>query len=86
MKAASDIYLPVSGKVTEVNKDLEYVFYFVITPGLAVTFPSRGTPDLVNKSPYEKGWMVKIKLSNPSEATSLLDSAAYAKVAAADEH
>jgi glycine cleavage system H protein len=36
-----------------------------------------GTPELVNKDPYGKGWMVKIKLSNPSEVSSLLNAAAY---------
>jgi len=46
----------------------------------------RSTPDLVNKSPYEKGWMVKIKLADAAQANSLLDSAAYGKVAAAEEH
>ncbi len=35
------------------------------------------TPELVNQDPYEKGWMVKIKLNNPSEVDALLDSAAY---------
>lgn len=35
------------------------------------------TPEIVNKDPYEKGWMVKMKLTNPSEATQLLNSAAY---------
>ena len=35
------------------------------------------TPDLVNKDPYGKGWMVKVKLSNPSEAASLLAAPAY---------
>ena len=34
-------------------------------------------PELVNKDPFGKGWMVRIKLSNPSEASSLLDVAAY---------
>ena len=35
------------------------------------------TPELVNTSPYEDGWMVKIKLSDPSELDSLLDADAY---------
>jgi glycine cleavage system H protein len=59
VKAVSDLYAPVTGAVTEVNKELE------------------GTPELVNKDPYGKGWMIKIKLSNPSEVGSLLDSTAY---------
>ena len=35
------------------------------------------TPDAVNKDPYGKGWMVKLKLANPAEASSLLDAKAY---------
>lgn len=35
------------------------------------------TPEVVNKEPYGKGWMVKIKLSNPSEVAGLLSASAY---------
>ena len=35
------------------------------------------TPELVNKDPYGKGWMVKVKLANPSEAAALLAAPAY---------
>ena len=34
-------------------------------------------PELVNSKPYEDGWMIKIKLTNPNEIDSLLDAAAY---------
>lgn len=34
-------------------------------------------PDTVNKDPYGNGWLVKIKLSNPSELDSLMDVDAY---------
>ena len=34
-------------------------------------------PETVNKDPYDKGWMVKIKLSNPAELSTLLDAKAY---------
>lgn len=36
-----------------------------------------GTPELVNKEPYGKGWMVKIKIANPDELKGLLDAAGY---------
>jgi glycine cleavage system H protein len=39
-----------------------------------------GTPDVVNKDAYGAGWMVKIKLSNTGEASSLMDAAAYEKM------
>ncbi len=35
------------------------------------------TPEIVNKDPYNAGWMVKIKLTNAAEISSLLDAAAY---------
>lgn len=37
-------------------------------------------PDAVNRSPYGDGWMLKLKLSNPAEATVLLDAASYGKL------
>ncbi len=35
------------------------------------------TPELVNKDPYNAGWMIKVKLSDLAEVGSLLDAAAY---------
>jgi glycine cleavage system H protein len=34
-------------------------------------------PELVNESPYEKGWMLLVKLSQPNELDKLMDAAAY---------
>ncbi|MBN1396963.1 MAG: glycine cleavage system protein GcvH [Bacteroidetes bacterium] len=34
-------------------------------------------PEIVNKDPYGNGWMVKITMSNPTEANALLDVQAY---------
>ena len=34
-------------------------------------------PELVNKDPYGEGWIIKIKVSTPSQVEDLLDSAAY---------
>lgn len=43
-------------------------------------------PELVNEEPYNKGWMIKIKLSDASQIAGLLDSAAYAEaINGADE-
>lgn len=36
-------------------------------------------PEIVNKEPYGKGWMVKIKLSDEGELNTLMDAAAYEK-------
>jgi glycine cleavage system H protein len=37
-------------------------------------------PEDVNSDPYGKGWMVKIKFSNPAEVEQLLDSEAYSSL------
>lgn len=37
-------------------------------------------PELVNSDPYEKGWMVKIKIDNPAELNDLMDAAAYGEL------
>ena len=35
------------------------------------------TPELVNQDPYGKGWIIKIKITNPEQINELLDAAAY---------
>lgn len=35
------------------------------------------TPDVINKDPYGKGWMIKIKMSDPAEVKELLDAEKY---------
>lgn len=38
------------------------------------------SPELINKDPYGEGWIIKIKISNPDEYSSLLDAGAYAQL------
>ena len=38
------------------------------------------TPEVVNKDPYGEGWLIKIKVTDPSELDELLDAAAYKKL------
>ncbi|MBK7131374.1 MAG: glycine cleavage system protein GcvH [Bacteroidales bacterium] len=59
VKTVSDMFMPVSGEILEVNPALEE------------------TPDVVNKDPYGNGWMVKIKITNPSEVNDLLSAEKY---------
>jgi glycine cleavage system H protein len=40
-------------------------------------------PELVNKDPYGEGWMIKIKVSDASQANSLMDAEAYKKLVGA---
>ena len=60
VKAASDIYAPVSGDVVAVNEELS------------------SAPELLNQDPYDKGWMFKIKISDPGELSELLSPDDYA--------
>lgn len=41
-------------------------------------------PETLNTSPYEDGWLIKIRLSNPRELDDLLDAAAYQELVADD--
>ncbi|MBI3549326.1 MAG: glycine cleavage system protein GcvH [Elusimicrobia bacterium] len=59
VKAAFDIYAPVSGEVSEVNGELSK------------------DPSLVNQSPHDKGWFFSIKISDPTEASALMDFSQY---------
>jgi len=44
---------------------------------VAVNQELAGTPELINSDPYGDGWLVRVKLTDPSELDSLLDVAAY---------
>jgi glycine cleavage system H protein len=59
VKTVSDMFMPVSGEILELNPALEE------------------SPDVVNKDPYGKGWMVKINITNPTETSSLLTPDQY---------
>jgi glycine cleavage system H protein len=37
----------------------------------------KDAPEQINEDPYGEGWLVKIKLSEPSELDSLMDSESY---------
>jgi glycine cleavage system H protein len=38
------------------------------------------TPERINEDPYGEGWLVRVRLADPSEADSLMDAAAYRKM------
>ena len=38
------------------------------------------SPETINEEPYGEGWLVKVKLSDPSEVDGLMDAAAYRKM------
>ncbi len=44
---------------------------------IAVNESLSDAPEAINADPYETGWLIKIRLSDPSEIDSLMDAAAY---------
>jgi glycine cleavage system H protein len=44
---------------------------------VAVNDGLEDAPERVNEDPYGEGWLVKVKLSDPSERDALLDASAY---------
>ena len=44
---------------------------------IAVNESLKRSPEAINEDPYGEGWLVRVKLSDPAEADSLLDAAAY---------
>jgi glycine cleavage system H protein len=44
---------------------------------IAVNEALTDKPETVNEDPYGEGWLVKVRLSDPSEQESLLDASAY---------
>ncbi|MFN4225603.1 MAG: glycine cleavage system protein GcvH [Hyphomonas sp.] len=59
VKAASDVYAPVSGSVVEVNEALTEA------------------PEKVNDAAEGEAWFVRIRLSDTTELSGLMDKAAY---------
>ena len=43
----------------------------------AVNETLEDAPELVNNDPYGEGWMIEIKISDPSETEALMDKDAY---------
>ena len=59
VKAASDLYAPLSGEVVEINEQLN------------------DSPELLNTDTYGDGWVVVLKLTDPSEIDGLLEKGPY---------
>jgi glycine cleavage system H protein len=59
VKTVSDLFMPLTGEVLEMNKDID------------------NDPQAVNTDPYGKGWMIKMRITNPAEVAELLSVEAY---------
>ena len=59
VKTVSDLIMPISGEILEVNSQLE------------------DAPELVNKEPYENGWIIKVEMTSSDEVDSLMSAEEY---------
>ena len=59
VKAASDVYAPLTGEVLEINEMLE------------------DSPEIINDSAFDDGWLFKIQLASEVELEELMDADAY---------
>jgi glycine cleavage system H protein len=64
----------------EAVKAVEELYMPVAGEVLEVNPALETSPEVVNKDPYGEGWMIKIKIADPSELGNLLDAAAYGKL------
>lgn len=64
VKTVSDLFMPVSGEILEMNSALNDI------------------AELVNSDPYGEGWMIKIKLNDPTELDELLSADQYKEMIA----
>ena len=59
VKTVSDLFMPVSGEILEMNELLA------------------DAAELVNKDPYEKGWLIRIRIADAAELDDLLSADQY---------
>jgi len=82
------VELPAAGKeikagdefgVVESVKSVSSLYAPVSGKVLEANLDLNSAPQLVNQDPYGKAWMIKVEMSNPGEANSLLSAADYQK-------
>ena len=67
VKAAADVYAPISGEVISINTELE------------------SAPEKINQDAYA-AWLFKVKPTNTSDLSGLMDAGSYQKVLESEEH
>ena len=70
VKTSEGLISPVSGEVVEINP----------------AFEDENELARINESPFDKGWMIKIKLSDAAEVDALMTAEAYKALVEADSH
>lgn len=63
VKTTSDLFMPLSGKVIEFNKELDE--------------SEEDNPAAINEDPYGSGWIIKIEIADAGEIEDLLTAEAY---------
>ena len=82
------VYVTLPAKETEVRQMAAFGTVEAVKTVSDLYAPVSGTivdvnaglndaPDTVNKSPFEEGWMIKVRMSNPAELEGLMTPAAY---------
>lgn len=66
VKTTSDLHMPVSGEILEFNS--------------AIDENGDDEPELINESPYDKGWIIKIRMNEPSQYDELMSAEEYIKL------
>jgi glycine cleavage system H protein len=83
------VELPAVGKevkkgeelcVVESVKSVSEVYAPVSGKIVAVNTKLDESPEVINKSPYDDGWLVEIEIKEKEELTLLLDAASYKKI------
>ena len=64
VKAVSDLFAPISGKIVGVNQALD------------------SDPMIINRDPYQGGWIIKVQVSDKSQIEQLLDPNSYKSILA----
>ncbi len=67
VKTVSNLYIPVSGRVVEVNE------------------AALENPSIVNSSPYDEGWLLKLEMYEPAELEDLKSSEEYEELISEEE-
>jgi glycine cleavage system H protein len=83
------VELPEAGKevkkgeeicVVESVKSVSEIYAPVSGKIVKVNSKLEDSPEIINESPYDDGWLVELEISDKSEVDSLLDAAEYKKL------
>ena len=63
--------------VVESSKSASDVYIPVAGEVVAINENLNSTPELINKSTYQDGWIAKVKFTNPADLAEAMDEAGY---------